>query len=56
MTLLTFISHHNHQGVDVMAQRVVRDTLPLSEVPSVMRALGFYPSEQVLHMCIWLWY
>lgn len=29
-----------------MMQRSVDTKIPLSEVPSVMRAMGFYPSEQ----------
>jgi len=37
---------HRSQGVDTMEQRVVSGTIPLSEIPFVMRALGFYPTEQ----------
>lgn len=33
-----------------MDARHVSTTIPLSEIPSVMRAMGFYPSEQeVIH-------
>uniref|UniRef100_A0A8C4SKV8 WD repeat domain 66 n=1 Tax=Erpetoichthys calabaricus TaxID=27687 RepID=A0A8C4SKV8_ERPCA len=34
------------QGIDCMEPRQVSTTIPLSEVPFVMRALGFYPTEQ----------
>ncbi|XP_035690518.1 cilia- and flagella-associated protein 251-like [Branchiostoma floridae] len=34
------------QGVDATIDREVSTTIPLSEVPYVMRALGFYPTEQ----------
>ncbi|XP_043924549.1 cilia- and flagella-associated protein 251 isoform X2 [Protopterus annectens] len=34
------------QGIDTMDTRQVSTHIPLVEVPFVMRALGFYPSEQ----------
>ncbi|XP_070205737.1 cilia- and flagella-associated protein 251-like isoform X2 [Littorina saxatilis] len=34
------------QGVNATDDRGVSTTIPLSEVPFVMRALGFYPTEQ----------
>ena len=34
------------QGVNAMDKRDVSVRIPLSEVPFVMRAMGFYPSEQ----------
>ncbi|KAK2172977.1 hypothetical protein NP493_913g01059 [Ridgeia piscesae] len=34
------------QGIDTMDRRQVDTRIDLSEVPFVMRALGFYPSEQ----------
>ncbi|XP_077862113.1 cilia- and flagella-associated protein 251-like [Saccoglossus kowalevskii] len=34
------------QGVDTMDSREISTKIPLTEVPFVMRALGFYPSEQ----------
>ncbi|XP_071181145.1 cilia- and flagella-associated protein 251-like isoform X1 [Mytilus edulis] len=34
------------QGVNAMDKREVSVKIPLSEVPFVMRAMGFYPSEQ----------
>lgn len=40
-----------HQGENSMEKRTVSHTMPLTEVPNVMRALGFYPSEnEVLDM------
>jgi Ca2+-binding EF-hand superfamily protein len=35
-----------HQGLNTMGKRSISDYLPLSEVPKVFRALGFYPSER----------
>lgn len=35
------------QGEDTTAERSSADTVPLSEVPNIMRALGYYPTEQV---------
>ncbi|XP_059920515.1 cilia- and flagella-associated protein 251 [Gadus macrocephalus] len=37
-----------HQGIDSMAPRQVSTSIPLTEVPFLMRALGFFPSEQEL--------
>ncbi|XP_078523672.1 cilia- and flagella-associated protein 251 [Lissotriton helveticus] len=34
------------QGVDTMEPRQVSTRIPLKEVPFIMRALGFYPTEQ----------
>lgn len=34
------------QGVDTMDTREVSVTIPISEIPFVMRAMGHYPSEQ----------
>ncbi|XP_074641054.1 cilia- and flagella-associated protein 251-like [Tubulanus polymorphus] len=34
------------QGVDTMDTRIVSTKIALSEVPFVMRAMGYYPSEQ----------
>jgi Ca2+-binding EF-hand superfamily protein len=34
------------QGINVQETREVSETIPLSEIPSVMRALGYYPTEQ----------
>ncbi|CAL8344525.1 unnamed protein product [Lota lota] len=37
-----------HQGIDSMATRQVSSSIPLTEVPFLMRALGFFPTEQEL--------
>ncbi|KAL6465789.1 hypothetical protein MHYP_G00259220 [Metynnis hypsauchen] len=37
-----------NQGIDSMETRQVSTHIPLTEVPFVMRALGFYPTEQEL--------
>ncbi|XP_062873714.1 cilia- and flagella-associated protein 251 [Trichomycterus rosablanca] len=37
-----------NQGIDSMETRRVSNRIPLSEVPDVIRALGFYPTEQEL--------
>ncbi|XP_030622642.1 cilia- and flagella-associated protein 251 [Chanos chanos] len=36
------------QGIDSMETRLVSTKIPLTEVPFMMRALGFYPTEQEL--------
>ena len=38
------------QGVNAMDVRDVSVKIPLSEVPFVMRAMGFYPSEQEVRL------
>lgn len=35
------------QGEDTTVERSSADNIPLSEVPNIMRALGYYPTEQV---------
>ncbi|XP_077164630.1 cilia- and flagella-associated protein 251 [Paroedura picta] len=35
-----------HQGIDTMEQRKVSTHIPLDQIPFVMRAMGFYPSEE----------
>jgi len=34
------------QGVGMFDTRKISEKIPLSEVPFIMRALGFYPTEQ----------
>ncbi|NXY49225.1 CF251 protein, partial [Ceuthmochares aereus] len=34
------------QGIDTLESRQVSTHIPLEEIPSVMRAMGFYPSEK----------
>ena len=43
--MCTSVASHS-QSVDTMDERSVSRTIALTEVPSVMRAMGFYPSEQ----------
>ncbi|XP_060105340.1 cilia- and flagella-associated protein 251 [Heteronotia binoei] len=35
-----------HQGIDTMEPREVSTHIPLEQIPFVMRAMGFYPSEE----------
>ncbi|XP_063171911.1 cilia- and flagella-associated protein 251 [Candoia aspera] len=35
-----------HQGIDTMEPRKVSTHIPLEQMPFVMRAMGFYPSEE----------
>ena len=34
------------QGPDSMNTREVSTTVPIGQIPYIMRAIGFYPSEQ----------
>uniref|UniRef100_A0A8C3F064 Cilia- and flagella-associated protein 251 n=1 Tax=Corvus moneduloides TaxID=1196302 RepID=A0A8C3F064_CORMO len=40
------------QGIDTMEKRQVSTHIPLEEIPSVMRAIGFYPSEEEIEEMI----
>lgn len=40
------------QGEDATAARDISGRIPLREIPNVMRAIGFYPTDQeIQHMC-----
>lgn len=40
------------QGENATASREITSQIPLREIPNVMRALGFYPTDQeIQHMC-----
>jgi len=41
-----FCCSYFSQGVDTTDARKTSVTIPLSEIPFVVRAMGFYPSEQ----------
>ncbi|NXS27133.1 CF251 protein, partial [Pomatostomus ruficeps] len=40
------------QGIDTLENRQVSTHIPLEEIPSVMRAIGFYPSEEEIEEMI----
>ncbi|NWR08668.1 CF251 protein, partial [Paradoxornis webbianus] len=40
------------QGIDTLERRQVSTHIPLEEIPSVMRAIGFYPSEEEIEEMI----
>ena len=42
------------QGVDCTEEREVATKIPISEIPFIMRALGFYPTEQEVRRVDWL--
>lgn len=41
-----YYSQIRSQGIDTMETRQVSEHICLSELPFVMRAIGFYPSEE----------
>ncbi|CAF1189811.1 unnamed protein product [Didymodactylos carnosus] len=43
---LFYYSQLRYQGLDRFDRREVAPVIPLSEIPFVMRALGYYPTEQ----------
>ena len=42
------------QGPDTTATREISTTVPVEQVPYIMRAIGFYPSEQEVRVQGWL--
>jgi len=42
------------QGPEVTATRDVSTNIPITQIPSVMRALGFYPSEQEVNVTCYI--
>ena len=46
MNVVTLFCDLCSEGIEVMKTRTVCEKIPLSEVPFIMRALGFYPTEQ----------
>ena len=40
------------QGEDATSTRLIQDRVVLSEVPSIMQAMGFYPSEHEIENLI----
>ena len=43
---VTFVFFVYSQGIESMETRNVSGAIPLSEIPFIMRALGYYPTEQ----------
>lgn len=43
-----FLALIRTQGEDTTEERSTAGVVPISEVPNILRALGFYPTEQVL--------
>ncbi|XP_006865552.1 PREDICTED: WD repeat-containing protein 66 [Chrysochloris asiatica] len=43
-----YYSQLRSQGIDTMETREVSEHISLSEIPNVMRAIGFYPSEETI--------
>uniref|UniRef100_A0A8C0VSS0 Cilia- and flagella-associated protein 251 n=1 Tax=Cyanistes caeruleus TaxID=156563 RepID=A0A8C0VSS0_CYACU len=41
-----------NQGIETLEKRQVSTHIPLEEIPSVMRAIGFYPSEEEIEEMI----
>jgi hypothetical protein len=36
-----------------MVRREVSDRVPIAEVPDIMRAIGFFPTERQIEVCVW---
>ncbi|KAL4701221.1 hypothetical protein H8959_015225 [Pygathrix nigripes] len=49
-----YYSQLRSQGIDTMETRKVSEYICLSEIPFVMRAIGFYPSEEKTQCSCWL--
>ncbi|XP_059176207.1 cilia- and flagella-associated protein 251-like isoform X2 [Physella acuta] len=43
---LFYYAQLRHQGINCLDTRQISNRVPLTEVPYIMRAMGFYPSEQ----------
>ncbi|BFZ18180.1 hypothetical protein BsWGS_21219 [Bradybaena similaris] len=43
---LFYYAQLRHQGISSLEKREISNKVPVSEVPFIMRAMGFYPSEQ----------
>ena len=52
MRELFYYSQLRHHGLHENTDRVIKTTIPLSEIPFVMRGLGFYPTEQEIEEMI----
>lgn len=39
------------QGLSSMVRREVSDRVPIAEVPDIMRAIGFFPTERQIEVC-----
>ncbi len=46
MKELFYYSQLRNHGLEENTNRVIKLTIPISEIPYVMRGLGFYPTEQ----------
>ena len=46
MIKITNLMHFLSHGLKENTTRVIKLTIPISEIPFVMRGLGFYPTEQ----------
>lgn len=40
------------QGLSSMVRREVSDRVPIAEVPDIMRAIGFFPTERQIEVCV----